>query len=173
MDKGAVKPSQSIHDSVFVAPGAVVLGNVAIGEQSSVWFGSVIRGDTEQITIGNRTNVQDLSVIHADPGLPCTIGDGVTLGHGAIVHGATVENDVMIGIRATVLNGATIGNGSIVAAGALVTEGTQIPPDSLVMGVPGKVVRTVSDAQRERIRHAAAHYVTAARVYREAHSNAD
>ena len=163
----------TLHDSVFVAPGATVLGDVSIGEDSGVWFGAVIRGDTERITIGKRTNVQDLCVIHADPGLPCTIGDGVTLGHGAIVHGAVVHDNVMIGIRATVLNGATIGAGSIIAAGSLVTEGTEIPPDSLVMGVPGKVVRTVSDEQRQRIKSAAEHYVSAAKAYRASDPLAD
>ena len=162
----AIQPS-TVHESVFVAPGAVVVGDVTIGEDSSVWFGSVIRGDTERIAIGSQTNVQDLCVIHADPGLPCIIGDGVTLGHGAIIHGATIHDNAMIGIRATVLNGATIGAGSIVAAGALVTEGTEIPPNSLVFGVPGKVVRPVSDAQGERIRSAAEHYVAAARAYRD------
>ena len=157
----------SIDPTAFIAATATVLGDVSIGARSSVWFGSVIRGDTERITIGAATNVQDLCVIHADPGLPCRIGNRVTLGHAAIVHGATVHNDVMIGIRATVLNGATIGEGSIVAAGALVTEGTEIPPHSLVMGAPGKVVRTVSDEQRERIHHAAEHYVAAAKEYLE------
>lgn len=166
-------PPQTLHESVFVAPGATVLGDVSIGEDSGVWFGAVIRGDTERITIGNRTNVQDLCVIHADPGLPCTIGDGVTLGHGAIVHGAAVHDNVMIGIRATVLNGATIGAGSIVAAGSIVTEGTEVPPDSLVMGVPGKVVRTVSDEQRQRIQSAAEHYVSAAKAYRSSETLAD
>ena len=159
---------EQIDESVFIAPDAVVVGDVTIGPASSVWFKAVIRGDTESIAIGRETNVQDHCVIHADPGLPCTIGDGVTLGHAAIVHGATVRDHVMIGIRATVLNGAIIGSGSIIAAGAVVTEGAEIPPDSLVMGLPGKVVRQVDEQQRQRIRHAAQHYVNAAGVYRDA-----
>jgi len=164
---------QGIAPSAFVAETAVVRGEVTIGPQSSVWFGSVIRGDTDRIQIGSGTNVQDLCVIHADAGVPCAIGDRVTLGHAAIVHGATVEDEVMIGIRATVLNGAKIGSGSIIAAGAVVTEGTEIPPGSLVMGIPGKVKCRVSDEQRERIRSAAAHYVEAARAYQKIQSRGD
>ena len=148
---------------VFVAPTATVLGDVTIGAESSVWYGAVIRGDTEAIRIGAQTNVQDLCVVHADPALPCTIGDRVTLGHAAIVHGATIENDVMIGIRATVLNGAVVGAGSVVAAGAVVTEGTVVPPGSLAMGVPAKVRGPVAPELAERIRHAAAHYVELAK----------
>ena len=159
--------AEQIHESAFVAPDAVVLGDVTIGAESSVWYGAVIRGDTEAITIGRGTNIQDLCVVHADAGVPCTIGDGATLGHAAIVHGATVHDDVMIGIRATVLNGAIIGSGSIIAAGAIVTEGTEIPPGSLVMGIPGKIVRNVSEEQRDRIRHAAQHYVAAAKAHRK------
>lgn len=154
-----------IDPTAFIASTATVLGDVKIGARSSVWFGSVIRGDTESISIGDETNVQDTCIIHADAGLPCKIGNRVTLGHAAIVHGAVVHDDVMIGIRATLLNGATIGEGSIIAAGAIVTEGTEIPPHSLVMGVPGKVLRNVSKKQSERIRHAAEHYVAAAKEY--------
>ncbi len=162
-----LRPEQ-IHASGFVAPGAVVLGDVTIGEGASVWFGAVIRGDTERIVIGSQTNVQDLCVIHADAGLPCVIGQRVTLGHAAIVHGATVDDDVMIGIRATVLNGAHIGSGSIVAAGTVVPEGMIVPPNSLVMGLPAKIRGETTDAHRARIQHAAAHYVAAAAAYRSA-----
>jgi carbonic anhydrase/acetyltransferase-like protein (isoleucine patch superfamily) len=166
MDRTAFRPQQ-VDATAFLAPGAVVVGDVTIGAESSVWFGAVLRGDADAIRIGRRTNVQDLCVLHADEGFPCTLGDGVTLGHAAIVHGATVEDDVLIGMRAVVMNGARIGIGSLIAVGALVTEGMVIPPGSLVMGLPGKVVRELGDRDRERIRHAAEHYVEMARRYRE------
>jgi carbonic anhydrase/acetyltransferase-like protein (isoleucine patch superfamily) len=153
--------------SAFIAPGAVVLGDVTIGAESSVWFNAVIRGDTEAVRIGRQTNVQDGCILHADPGLPCTLGDRVTLGHGAIVHGASIEDEVLIGMGAIVLNGARIGKGSIVAAGALVPEGAEIPPHSVVMGAPAKVKRETTAEDRERIRHAAEHYVQEAKLYRE------
>ncbi|HAN99687.1 MAG TPA: gamma carbonic anhydrase family protein [Planctomycetaceae bacterium] len=153
--------------SAWIASSADVMGDVRIGERSSVWFGAVARGDGESIAIGDDTNVQDGAILHADPGLPCRLGDRVTVGHGAIVHGAIVEADSLIGIRATVLNGATIGAGSLIAAGALVPERTVIPPGSLAMGVPAKVVRPVTEADRERIGRAWKHYVQAAREARE------
>jgi carbonic anhydrase/acetyltransferase-like protein (isoleucine patch superfamily) len=155
-----------IDPSVFIAAGAVVLGNVTIGAESSVWFNAVIRGDTDRIQIGKQSNVQDLAVIHCDEGVPCTIGDRVTLGHAAIVHGATIEDDCLIGIRAVVLNRARIGAGSLIGVGALVTEGVEIPPGSLVLGMPGKVVRQITEKDRERILHASKHYVAAAKQYR-------
>lgn len=154
-----------IDPTAFIAPGAVVVGDVEILAESSVWFGAVIRGDTDAIRIGRRTNVQDLCVLHADAGFPCHLGDGVTVGHAAIVHGATVEDDALIGMKAVIMNGARIGAGSIVAVGALVTEGTIVPPGSVVMGVPGKVRRSVADRDRERSRHAAEHYVALAKLY--------
>jgi carbonic anhydrase/acetyltransferase-like protein (isoleucine patch superfamily) len=157
-----------IDSTAFIAPGAVVVGDVTIHAESSVWFGAVIRGDTEAIRIGRQTNVQDGCVLHADEGYPCTLGERVTLGHGAIVHGATVEDESLIGMRAVVMNGAKIGKGSIVAVGSIVTEGTEIPPGSIAIGQPAKVKRAVTDRDRERIRHAAEHYVSAAKVYREA-----
>jgi carbonic anhydrase/acetyltransferase-like protein (isoleucine patch superfamily) len=156
-----------VDPAAFIAPGAVVLGEVTIGPDSSVWFGAVIRGDSEAIRIGSQTNVQDGCVLHADEGVPCTLGDRVTLGHGAIVHGATVEDDCLIGMRAVVMNGAKIGRGSIVAAGSVVTEGTEIPPGSVVMGQPTKVKRLATERDLARIRHAAEHYVAAAKVYRK------
>jgi carbonic anhydrase/acetyltransferase-like protein (isoleucine patch superfamily) len=148
--------------SALIAPGAIVLGDVTLGEQASVWFNAVVRGDTETIVIGRDTNVQDLCVLHADPGFPCRLGERVTLGHGAIVHGATVEDDCLIGMKAVVMNGAVIGAGSIVGVGAIVTEGTVIPPNSVVLGAPGKVKRGTEPRDLERIRHAAEHYVKAA-----------
>ena len=154
--------------SAWVAPTATVVGNVRLGEQASVWFGAVIRGDCDWVSIGARSNVQDLACLHADPGIPCQVGNDVTIGHAAVVHGAIVEDEVLIGIRATILNGARIGRGSLIAAAALVTEGSNIPPGSLVMGVPGKVVRQVTAEDLERIRHGSAHYVSAAAAFRRA-----
>jgi len=161
------RPEQ-IDSSAFIASGAVVIGDVTIGAESSVWFGAVIRGDTETIRIGQQTNVQDGCVLHADEGYPCTLGDRVTLGHGAIVHGATVEDDCLVGMRAVVMNGAKIGKGSVVAVGSVVTESTEIPPGSIAMGQPAKVKRAVTERDLGRIRHAAEHYVEAAKAYREA-----
>jgi len=134
-----------VADAAFLAPGAVLIGAVTLGAGTSVWYGCVLRADGGTITIGRDVNIQDGSIMHADPTFPAVLGDRVSLGHGAIVHGATVEDDVLIGMRATVLNGARIGAGSIVAAGALVTPGTVVPPGSLVAGVPARVLRAVSD----------------------------
>ena len=164
-DATTFRPEQC-HETVFIAPGAVVLGDVTISEHSSVWFNAVIRGDTEAIVIGRETNIQDGCILHADAGYPCTLGDRVTLGHGAIVHGATVEDDVMIGMRAVVMNGARIGRGSIVAVGAIVLEDMDVPPGSVVMGTPAVVKRTVAERDTARIQHAAKHYVEAARAFR-------
>jgi carbonic anhydrase/acetyltransferase-like protein (isoleucine patch superfamily) len=171
----ADRPGLDVHDhpelraaSAWIAPTATVVGHVELGEQSSVWFGAVLRGDCEKVIVGPRTNVQDLACLHADPGLPCIVGSGVTIGHAAIVHGAVVEDEVLIGIRATVLNGARIGKGSLIGAAALVTEGSQIPPGSLVLGVPGKVVRQLNDSDRERIRRGGQHYVEAAAAFQQA-----
>lgn len=157
-----------IDASVFVAPTATVRGRVRIHAEASIWFGAVVRGDTERVEIGERTNVQDLAVLHADPGFPCQLGEDVTIGHAAVVHGATIESGVMIGIRAVVLNGAQIGRGSIVGAGAVVTEGTVIPPGSLAVGIPARVVRPVTEQNQERIQDGARHYVLAAARYRQA-----
>lgn len=162
----AFRPDQ-ISRSVFIADNATVLGDVTIGSESTVLFGAVIRGDTESIRIGEQTNVQDQCVLHADPGVPCTIGDRVTIGHGAIVHGATVEDDVLIGMRAVILNGAVVGAGSIIAAGSVVTAGMTVPPGSVVTGMPATVRGPVSDRHQEMIRHAADHYVRAGKAYRE------
>lgn len=149
----------------FLAPGAAITGKASFGPDSSVWFGAVIRGDSGEISIGARSNIQDGAIVHADAGYPCWIGEDVTLGHASIVHGARIEREVLIGIRATVLNGAVIGEQSIVAAGALVPEGMCTPPRSVVMGIPGKVVRQVEDRDLQRIRHAARHYVELAARY--------
>ena len=158
-----------VDPTVFIADNAVVLGDVKIDSEATIWFNAVVRGDTSSIRIGRGSNIQDGCVLHADPGFPCKIGAHVTIGHAAVVHGATIDDDVLIGLRAVVLNGATVGSGSVIAAGAIVTEGATIPPNSLVMGVPGKVVRETTEEHRRQIRHAAQHYITAGQQYR-AHS---
>jgi carbonic anhydrase/acetyltransferase-like protein (isoleucine patch superfamily) len=156
-----------VDPSAWIAPNATVLGDVTIGAESTVWYQAVIRGDTDAIRIGRETNIQDGCVLHADPGVPCTIGDRVTVGHAAIVHGATVEDDCLIGMKAVIMNRTRIGKGSLVAVGAIVTEGIEIPPGSLVMGQPAKVKRQVTEQDQALIRHAAEHYVEAGRVYRK------
>lgn len=158
--------ADQVDSTAYIARGAIVVGDVTIGCESSVWFNAVLRGNTESVRIGDQTNVQDLCLLHADPGFPCVLGDRVTLGHAAIVHGATVEDDCMIGMRAVVMNGAKIGRGSIVAVGAVVTEGTEIPADSVVMGMPGKVVRQTHEKDHERINRTAVHYVEEAKKFK-------
>lgn len=158
-----------VAESAWIAPGAVVTGDVVVAAEASVWFGAVVRGDVSPVRIGRRTNVQDGCVLHVDAGHPCILGDEVTLGHGAIVHGATVEDCCLVGIRATVLSGARIGSGSVVGAGALITENKVIPPRSLVVGVPGRVIRQLSDEDLAAIRASADHYVACATRYRESY----
>jgi len=155
----------SIGAASFVAANATVLGEVEIEEQASVWFGVVIRGDTAKIHVGACTNVQDGSVLHADPGFPCTIGRDVTIGHKAIVHGATVGDRCLIGMNATVMNGVVLGEESVVGAGALLPEGKSYPPRSLIVGVPGRVIRGLKEEEILGIRASAAHYVHAACQY--------
>jgi carbonic anhydrase/acetyltransferase-like protein (isoleucine patch superfamily) len=155
-----------IANSAWIAPNATVIGDVELGENCSVWFGAVIRGDTEWIRIGSRSNVQDLVCMHADQGVPCTIGEDTTIGHSAVVHGATVGNNVLVGIRAVILNGAVIGDNSLIAAGAVVLEGQQIPPGSLVAGIPARIIRELTDVDIARIHHAAQHYTQAAAAFR-------
>lgn len=154
--------------SAWIAPGAVVTGDVELADEASVWFCAVLRADTAPIRVGKRSNIQDGCVLHVNSGEPCTLGDDVTVGHSAVVHAATVEDRCLIGIHATVLSRAKIGHDSVVAAGALVTEGQEIPPGSLVMGVPGKVVRQLGEDERANLRQSAARYVEYARAYREA-----
>ena len=159
------------NGSVFIADTATVIGNVTMGNDSSIWFGAVVRGDCEAIEIGEGANIQDLSVLHADPGFPCKIGDLATVGHAAVVHGATVEQGALIGIRAVVLNGAVIGAGAVVGAGALVPEGKIIPPGHLAVGVPARVVRELTEEDVERLMATGLHYVDASRVYRESNES--
>lgn len=154
------------HESVFVASGAMVIGDVEIGEESSVWFHSVIRGDIHRIRIGRRTNVQDHCTLHVTARDPLAVGDEVTFGHRAVVHGCTVEDLCLIGIGAVVLDGAIIGKGSVIGAGAVVPPGTVVPQHSLVLGVPGKVVKDLGPGAADANRITAANYVKLAREYR-------
>lgn len=154
---GTVRPS--LGDRVFVAPSAEVIGDVTLGADTGIWFGAVLRGDIARISVGDRSNVQDNAVIHTDCDTPCLIGADVTIGHGAIVHGATVHDGALIGMGAIVLNRAVVGEGAIVAAGALVPEGKEIPARWLAIGVPAKPVRELTPAELERTRKNTAHYV--------------
>lgn len=158
--------SPRIADSAWVADSAEVMGDVVLGEQVSLWFGVVARGDTAAIRIGARTNVQDLSVLHADVGMPLTIGSGVTVGHKAMLHGCTVGDDSLIGIGAVVLNGARIGKGCLVGAGSLVTEGKEFPDGSMIVGTPAKVVRQLTPEQLQGLRDSARHYVANAQRFK-------
>lgn len=150
---------------VWLAPTATVIGSVRLGDRVSVWFNAVLRGDDEQITVGEDTNIQDGAVIHADPGVPVRIGRRVTIGHQATVHGASVGDDCLIGIRAVVLNGATLGAGCLVAAGTLVPEGFDAPPGSLVLGAPARVRRDISPQERQSVEETSREYVDNARRY--------
>ena len=156
-----------IDPTAWVAPDAVLLGDVRLDAHASVWPGTVLRGDLAPIEIGRRTNLQDGVIVHTDPGYPVKVGCGVTVGHRAVVHAATVEDDCLIGIGSLVLTGARVGAGSLVGAGAVVTEGAQVPPGSVVLGVPGRVIRTVDPELRKRILGSAVRYVEYARQYRE------
>jgi carbonic anhydrase/acetyltransferase-like protein (isoleucine patch superfamily) len=147
----------------FIAQSATVVGQVTLGEDSSVWYSAVIRADVEKIIIGKRTNIQDGAILHADFGEPTIIGDDVTVGHGAIVHGATVGDCTLIGMRATILNRAKIGKYCIIGACALVTEGMEIPDYSMVLGVPAKIVKQMPESVAEKLEKSAAHYVEMAK----------
>ncbi len=156
-----------IDPTAFIAPGAIVLGEVHLGAESSVWYNAVIRGDTDRITIGEQTNIQDLTMIHADPGIPCTVGCRVTVGHRVILHGCTIEDDCLIGMGAIVLNGARIGRGSLIGAGALVLEKMEVPPGSMVLGVPAQIRGPLEETIRARMEHGWRHYVEQARRHRD------
>ena len=155
-----------IDPTAFIASGAIVMGDVTIGKESSVWYHAVVRGDMAPISIGEQTNIQDLAVLHVDVGLPCVVGSRVGVGHRAIIHGCTVEDDCLIGMGAVLLNGVKVGAGSVVGAGALLTENIEVPPGSLAFGVPAKVVRDVDDDLRVRIGETARHYLELARLHR-------
>jgi gamma-carbonic anhydrase len=151
--------------SAYVDASAQVIGDVEIGERSSVWPNASLRGDTGPIRVGSESSIQDNCVLHMDTGFPLTVGDRVTVGHSVTLHGCTVEDDTLIGIGATILNGARIGKGSVVAAGSLVPEGMEVPPSTLVMGVPAKPKRPVTAEEQARFREGVSHYVEKARVY--------
>jgi carbonic anhydrase/acetyltransferase-like protein (isoleucine patch superfamily) len=154
-----------VADSAWVADSAQVIGNIVLGENASVWFGAVLRGDNEALTIGRDTNVQDGAVLHSDMGSPLTLGEGVTIGHQVMLHGCTVGDNSLIGIQAVILNNARIGRNSIVGAGAVVTEGKEFPDNSLIIGAPARVVRTLDEAAATKLRQSAAHYVETAHRY--------
>lgn len=157
-----------LNSGAWVAPRAVLIGAVSLAENASIWYGAVLRADGARITIGNASNVQDGSVLHTDPGFPVTVGMRVSIGHRAILHGCTVEDDVLVGMGAIVMNGAQIGRGSLLAAGTVVLEGMKIPPNSLAVGLPAKVRGSTSTQQRRSIIANAARYVQ----LKEKHSKA-
>ena len=156
----------TIDPSSFLAPGCIVLGDVHLGGDSSVWYYTVIRGDTERIRIGEGTNLQDFTMVHADPGIPCLIGHRVTVGHRVILHGCIVEDECLIGMGAILLNRVKVGTGSVIGAGALLLEGMEVPPGSLVVGSPAKVLRPVDEKARARIDGTWRRYVEHARRHR-------
>ena len=160
----------SVHESVFLAPTATLSGDVALGAESSAFYGVSVRGDSAPIRVGERTNLQDNVVLHADAGFPCTLGQDISVGHSAVVHGATVEDGCLVGMSATIMNGSVIGARSLVAAGALVLEGTVVPPRSLVAGVPAKVRRELTDEEVASLATNSSHYVELAAAHRAATS---
>ncbi|MFT4195243.1 gamma carbonic anhydrase family protein [Ottowia sp.] len=155
-----------VHATAWIADSAEVMGNVRVGPDASVWFGCVLRGDTEAMTIGEGSNVQDLSVLHADAGMPLAIGRHVTVGHKVMLHGCTIGDESLIGIGAIVLNGARIGRNCLVGAGALVTEGKEFPDGSMIVGAPARAVRQLTPEQIEGLRRSAQHYIDNARLFR-------
>ena len=154
-------------DSIVICPGAQVIGDVELGEDVSIWHGAVVRGDTDSITIGDKSNVQDNCVVHCTKGFPVEIGKNVSVGHGAIVHGCKLDDNVLIGMNATVLNGAHISKNSIVGAGAVVSEGKEFPEGSLILGIPAKAVKEVSQEQIKMIQNNADNYVKLSKQYKE------
>jgi carbonic anhydrase/acetyltransferase-like protein (isoleucine patch superfamily) len=155
-----------IDPSAFIHEGAIVLGDVTLGPRVSVWPTAVLRADTAPIVVGADTNIQDGTVVHVDEDVPCTIGARVGIGHRAIIHGATIEDDVLIAMGAILLNHVHIGSGSIIGAGAVLTEGKEIPPNSLVIGVPGRVVRQTTTAERQRIARTVESYLELTNLHR-------
>jgi len=150
---------------LFAAGNATILGNVTFGEQVGVWFGAVIRADKDRVAVGDRSNIQDNCVVHTSRGFPVVLGSDVSVGHGAILHGCTIGDRVLVGMGAIVLNGARIGTGTVIGAGAVITEGKEIPPNSVVLGIPGKVVKETDAARRDSILANAAAYVELAKEY--------
>jgi carbonic anhydrase/acetyltransferase-like protein (isoleucine patch superfamily) len=169
----APRKGPTLDPTAWIAPGAVVIGDVTLGARASVWYQAVLRGDTDPISVGDDSNLQDGVVVHVDEGQPARIGARVTVGHAAIVHGCTIEDECLIGMGAIVLNGARVGTGSIVAAGALVTEGMQVPPGSVVMGMPGKVRREATAEDRARIQRHADSYIMYRQIYLDEEAGAE
>lgn len=159
--------SPKLGRDVFIARGAVVLGDVTLGDFSSVWYNAVLRGDFNRIEIGTGTNLQDTAVVHLAGDLPCVIGDYVTVGHGAVVHACTVANEVLVGMRSIILDGAQIGEQSIIGAGALVPQGFCVPPGSLVLGTPARIVRALTSEERAGLKAIAEKYIGTAAYYRQ------
>ncbi len=154
-----------IKANVFLAPGSQLIGDVFLAEGVSIWHNTVVRGDMSYIKIGSHTNIQENSTLHVDVGQPLIIGSGVTVGHGAILHGCTIENNCLIGMGAIILNGAVIGEETIIGAGALIPENKEIPPHSLVLGVPGKVIRELKEKELKQLKDSAQHYYELAQDY--------
>jgi carbonic anhydrase/acetyltransferase-like protein (isoleucine patch superfamily) len=163
---GAIEPDLPEDGEYWIAPNAAVIGAVKLKRNASIWFGAVVRGDNELITVGQNSNVQDGSVLHTDMGYPLTIGDDVTIGHKVMLHGCVIDDNSLIGIGAIILNGARIGRNCLIGAGALITEGKVIPDNSLVMGAPGRVIRPVTPEMAAGLKASAAHYVETWRRYR-------
>lgn len=161
-----IAPQFEDEDSVWIAPDAQIMGKVHLGRDVGIWFGAVLRGDNEPITIGAGTNIQELTVMHTDPGLPLSVGEGCTIGHRAILHGCTIGDNTLIGMGAIVLNGARIGKNCLVGAGALVTEGKEFPDNSLIVGSPAKAVRQLDEAAIERLRGSAQNYMANAKRFK-------
>ena len=159
----------AIHPTAFIASTAALMGDVTLGEEASVWYGTVLRGDMAPIVIGSQSNIQDGTVVHVDEGVPCHVGRRVGVGHRVILHGCVVGDDCLIAMGSVLLNGSVIGAGSVVAAGAVIPEGMQVPPESLVMGVPGRIVRKVDAALAARVAATWTHYVEQARAHRAGH----
>lgn len=162
-----VSPSLPDTEDFWIAPDANVIGDVRISEAVSIWFGATLRGDTEPLSVGAGTNIQENSVVHADPGFPVVIGENCTIGHKAMIHGCEIGDGTLIGMGATVLNGAKIGRGCLIGAGALVTEGKVIPDGSMVLGMPAKVVRDLDDSTRAGLLTSAENYRARMRQYRK------
>lgn len=153
--------------NVFIAPGAVVVGDVTLGDETSIWYQSILRGDDASITIGSRTNIQDHVVLHVDKGIPLVIGDGSSIGHGAILHGCRIGDNTLVGMGAIVLNGARVGNDCIIGAGAMVTQNKVIPDRSLVLGSPGRVVRSLTEEEIRGNQENARNYVRDSEAHRK------
>lgn len=171
-DDSALTPDLLLSDRLridpgaWIAPGAVLVGEVSIAEEASVWYGCVVRGDLEPVRIGRQTNVQDLSVVHVDRGMPAILGERVTVGHRCVIHGCTLEDDSMVGMGAVVLSGATVGRGALVAAGAVVREGFEVPPGTIAAGVPARIRGPVDEKLAERMRNGVQSYRGFAASYR-------